>query len=79
MRGDDPHLSVMILKRVVVVLLLLLLLFGGTNLSELGTLFFGGKEGVGFRVCVYSEKTLRKKKKVFFGDDAEKKRARLLL
>ena len=63
MRGDDdPHLSVMILlKRVVVVvllllLLLLLLLFGGTqNLSELfsRTFFFGGKEGVGFRVCVY--------------------------
>ena len=26
MRGDDPHLSVMILKRVVVVVLLLLLL-----------------------------------------------------
>ena len=46
MRGDDPHISVMILKRVVVVvvllllLLLLLLLFGGTHLSELFRTFF---------------------------------------
>ena len=46
MRGDDPHLSVMILKRVVVVVVvLLLLLFGGTNLSELGTLFFWREGG----------------------------------